>query len=149
MKNVKIGDFSRPSHVLWCEIQCRFWFCHQTLAETMIWLSSGRSKSKHVLKSPDCRNITCWNVRKTCQNWLFFNVSQWTRVQNSMENLILLSNVTRIYDLAALQTVKVKKRIKHKFCGGIEGTQTIRLFSTVETLKFAAGASKIGSILIT
>ena len=31
-------------------------------------------------------------------------------MQNSMENLILLSNVTWIHDLTALRTVKVKKR---------------------------------------
>ena len=49
-----------------------------------------------------------WFVHKTCQNQLFFSISQCIRMQNSIENLVLPSNVVRIYDLTKLRSVKVK-----------------------------------------
>ena len=50
VKPVKIDYFSMSDHVFWCKIWCRFWFCHQTLSEIMIWLRYRRSKSKSALK---------------------------------------------------------------------------------------------------
>ena len=100
--------FFISAHAFWCRIWCKFWFCHQTLSEIVIWLSTGRSKSKRTMKVPEKRNITYWNDRNVCQNCSFFIISRCTQMQNSMENLILLSSVTWINDLTALRTVKVK-----------------------------------------
>jgi len=77
----------------------------------MIWLSAGHSKSKCTLQSHDRHHILHIVMSVKPVKIESFQCQTMNSGKNSMENLILLSNVTWIHDLTEFRMGKVEWRL--------------------------------------